>query len=684
MLQVNDAPIEGQTGTGPAKEQVKVFTSAKEAIENAGKAMFTFAETWKEVDRLSTEFVKNTGMGRERTIEMETSIAQSATEILKFSKGITTYEEALARSSKIIDEIAKNTSRSLIGNAKEVEGIAVAMEATNVPSAKLVTNFKQAGFALEKIPEEMKKVTDYTRSIGVNTAQVSTMVVDNLKNLNLYNFQNGIEGLTKMAAQSALFGVDMKRILTISEDMFDPEKAINMAASLQRLGVSTSALLDPLALMDMGQNNPAELQNQIVEMTKQFTYFDEKNKKFQILPGAQRQMREIGKELGIGADELARMALGSSELNKKMSEIRFPTLETGPMTEDQKQMIANMSEMRGGQYKVMVEQEDSEGNKTGKTVEKNITELTDKDIEILSKSGEKKPLEDIAKEQLSALNRIYNALMRNAIIPKAAIVGSSLGKAGRSTLYGGSSEAANSTENLLNQKGIQEFLENNTDIMNGIFEKVMKGEKPGEEDMVKIIAQFKAKGGGEMASTDDFLSTFNNMITTSLDKIKAINSKPADNTSQTQPQTQTPQTQSGSWMSQQGSAFDRAGQQPETIEEPNSSTSSNVSNLNNQTVNTTTNNNQQTSTDQYTYLIESLTKQQPQIVEHKFDGMITIKVDAPPGMDVAYVTKVVNDMVRSPSFTEEMMKKQETMANNYGLTGGKVSAYNNTSGNGFG
>jgi hypothetical protein len=51
-----------------------------------------------------------------------------------------------------------------------------------------------------------------------------------------------------------------------------------MAASLQRLGVSTSALLDPLALMDMGQNNPAELQNQIVEMTKQFTYFDEKNK----------------------------------------------------------------------------------------------------------------------------------------------------------------------------------------------------------------------------------------------------------------------------------------------------------------------------------------------------------------------------------------------------------------------
>ena len=159
MLQLNDAPIEGQTAAS-GKETVKVFTSAKDAIKEAGEAMFTFADTWKKVDELSTEFVKNTGMGRERTIEMETSITQSATELLKFSKGITTYEQALARSSKIIDEIAKNTSRSLIGNAKEVEGIAVAMEATNVPSAKLVANFKQAGFALEKIPEEMKKVTD--------------------------------------------------------------------------------------------------------------------------------------------------------------------------------------------------------------------------------------------------------------------------------------------------------------------------------------------------------------------------------------------------------------------------------------------------------------------------------------------------------------------------------------------
>jgi hypothetical protein len=555
MLQ-NNTPEEGQTGTPPVKDDKK-FLGVADATLEAAKAAGNFVDTWKEIDRLSAEFVKTTGMGRERTIEMETSITQSATELLKFSKGIYTYEQALARSSKIIDEIAKNTSRSLIGNAKEVEGIAVAMEATNVPSAKLVANFKQAGFALESIPKEMEKVANYTRSIGVNTAQVSLMVVDNLKNLNLYNFQNGVEGLTKMAAQSALFGVDMKGVLTMSEKLFDPEQAINMAASLQRLGVSTSALLDPLKLMDMGQNNPAELQNQLVEMTKQFAYFDENNQKFQILPGAQRQMREISKELGIGVDELARMALGSSELNKKMSEIRFPTLTTGPMTEDQKQMIANMSEMRDGQYKVMVEQEDSEGYKTGKTVEKTITELTDKDIEMLSKSGKEKPLEDIAKEQLQALNRIYNALMREAIIPKAAVLGSSLGKAGRSTLYGATSGVANSTEKLLNQKEIQKFLENNTGMMTDIIEKLMKGESPGQADMTKILQTFKNEGG-KMGSTDDFIQNFNETINTSLGKMRAINT-PTNNNSQLQqtPQQQTPQLQQI--------------QAPQEIEEPDSS-----------------------------------------------------------------------------------------------------------------
>jgi hypothetical protein len=154
-------------------------------------------------------------------------------------------------------------------------------------------------------------------------------------------------------------------------------------------------------------------------------------------------------------------------------------------------------------------------------------------------------------------------------------------------------------------------------------------------------------------------------------------------TNTTQSTSQQSQEPKGSFMKQLGGdAFDRVNQGKAGESQP--VTNSQVNNLNNQTV-STTNNNQQTSMNQSNVLTDVMSKAlPPQIVEHKFDGTITIKVDVPPGVDSAYVTKTINDMVNSPAFTDKMMKSQEVMANNYGLTGGKVSAYSNSSGMGLG
>jgi phage FluMu protein gp41 len=431
-----------------------------------------------------------------------------------------------------------------------------------VPSKKLVDNFKQAGFALGAIPTEMKKVTDYTRSIGVNTAQVSTMVVDNLKNLNLYNFENGIQGITKMAAQSALFGVSMSRIFTISEDLFSPEKAIEMAASFQRLGVSTSALLDPLKLMDMGQNNPQELQNQIVEMTKKFTYFDETNKKFQILPGAQREMREIAGVLGMGADELARMAIGSSELTKKMSEIRFPTLSTGPMTEEQKQMIANMSEMRGGEYKVMVEQKDAAGNLTGIMKEKSITELSDKDIETLSESSKPKALEDIAKEQLTALNRIANAVTSNVTAPLAGAFASSTIQGTRGITYSAQAKLAKDSESIIKPDQMTKMTDSIIKAVASMAEKKISGEDITPTDLLQITNSLSEGFGDIRKNFNTAKDKVKDDGNTELEKFRNLLRSGSNNSSQTPQPQQTPQQQTPQLQQIQA---------PQEIEEPDSS-----------------------------------------------------------------------------------------------------------------
>ena len=102
MLQPTTPPAAGTPGSTPAAgttsvvaDTKSVFESATDAIAKTAAAAADLKSTWSKLDELSAEFVKNTGMGRERTIEMETSITQSATQILKFSEGIYTYEDAL-------------------------------------------------------------------------------------------------------------------------------------------------------------------------------------------------------------------------------------------------------------------------------------------------------------------------------------------------------------------------------------------------------------------------------------------------------------------------------------------------------------------------------------------------------------------------------------------------------------
>jgi hypothetical protein len=187
----------------------------------------------------------------------------------------------------------------------------------------------------------------------------------------------------------------MSTALETAEKLLDPEKAIEMAAGLQRLGVAQNALLDPLKLMDMAQNDPAELQNQMIKMSEQFVHMSAAGR-FEILPGAKRQMNEIAREIGIGVDEFARMAVSSAELNKKMQEISFPS---DIVDEEERKFIANMAEIgKTGKYEVSFVAKDDEGRYN--EVTKSIDQLTEQDREQLRIAQKKKPIEEIAMEQL--------------------------------------------------------------------------------------------------------------------------------------------------------------------------------------------------------------------------------------------------------------------------------------------
>jgi hypothetical protein len=152
--------------------------------------------------------------------------------------------------------------------------------------------------------------------------------------------------------------------------------------------------------MDLAANDPEGLQKEILNVTKEFTKFNEANGKFEIMPGSKRRLREIAKEMGIPAEELASMSIKAADFDMKMKQIEFPSLATDQET---KEMIAGMAQLKDGKAQINVKNE-----ATGTYKLKQVDQLTASDIESLKKTQEEDSMtiEQVQREQLSVSQKI--------------------------------------------------------------------------------------------------------------------------------------------------------------------------------------------------------------------------------------------------------------------------------------
>ena len=365
-----------------------VFNAAFGKFNDALKDSFKLegiVDKMLQIDEQASSIAKKFGVGRANIEGISRSLTDSFTDIALLGGDI----------QDIVD-IQKDTSEALgknvLQNKEEVKALYETYLVTGQQVGVLTKSFKDIGYSTSQISDQMNKVVKSSRELGVSSQEVSKQAMLNMSTMNQFNFANGVEGLAKMAAQAVSLRVNMSDTLNLAKKLFDPEQAIEMAASMQRLGVAQSDLLDPLRLMDLAQNDPTELQNQISQMSKQFVQLG-KDGRFEIMPGAKRQLMEIESALGYPAGQLSKMALSSFEIQDKMNKIKFPE---NAFNDEQKNFIANMAQMnKDGKYEIKLN-----GEKLG------IDEAMDKfskNKELLDKFMEDqkpKTIEELAKEQL--------------------------------------------------------------------------------------------------------------------------------------------------------------------------------------------------------------------------------------------------------------------------------------------
>jgi hypothetical protein len=384
-----------KTGLGKWTLNMKEFSDSVEgALKDLADAANPFnLSAFQELDESATAIQREFGATKGSIEGYKQSIADTIPELIKM--GIT-EKDALENMSKLMNSMGSSATLGV----EAITEVSAAASISRVPIEKLASSFRDVGVSIYDVGDQMKEVTDIARAAGVSVAGVSDKVTSNLSAMNLYNFDNGVKGLAKMAVTSERLGITMDHVFQQAEKLMDPEKAIEMSASLQRLGVTSSGLLDPLRAMDMAQNDPEALQKELVNLGKEFTRMNETTGQMEILPGAKRRMREVADAVGMTAKEFASMALKAGDFDRKMQQIQFPSLATDQET---KEMIAGMAQLKDGKAQINVKNE-----ATGEFELKQVDQLTSKDIESLKKTQEEDSMtiEEVAKEQLSVSQKI--------------------------------------------------------------------------------------------------------------------------------------------------------------------------------------------------------------------------------------------------------------------------------------
>lgn len=422
----------------------------------------TILNTVKEVDIEAKKVIKTFGEGGARTLEIKKNLTDSVTSIIELGGG---FQDLI----RIQTQVATTLGRNVVLQKEQFDELYKVGATTGAEVDTIVNSFKDAGYSIYDSSNQMTKVLDVARSLGVNSKSVTDKVYANMEKLNQFQFKGGVEGLARMAAQATSLRFDMNKTLEIADDLFDPDKAIDMAASLQRLGVRQSALLDPLKLMNLAQNDPEQLQKEIVNMTKSFATFNQTSGKFEIPEGSVRRLKEIGTTLHMSYGEISKLTLGAADLDRKMSKIKFPDT----FSEEQKQFISNITEMGpGGEYKMKIDGKELGINEALDELKKNPDKMKN-----LMEASKPKSMEDLLKEQRDIQQQMGINIAKLADRTGLALAGSSKGDEVLQKMIGTLDNIAKKSEDVYKIPDIRnQFEKMNVDEIYGHISKLATGE----------------------------------------------------------------------------------------------------------------------------------------------------------------------------------------------------------------
>lgn len=265
-------------------------------------------------------------------------------------------------------------------------------------------SFERVGIGASNVAKEILIAGNRTISLGLQSQKIITELNTNLGKINEYGFKSGVQGLTEMVRKSTEFRMNMSETFRIAEQVFDPDKAINLSANLQAIGGAIGDFNDPLRLMYMATNDVEGLQDALIGVAGSLATYNEEQGRFEITGINLRRARALANELGVEYNELAKGAIAAAERSSAATAMMASGLD---LDDDTKRFLTNISTMKDGQMTIQLQGDEMRRIfGTNEIALEKLTENQLNQLKVYQKELEGLTAEQIISEQLTVTQNI--------------------------------------------------------------------------------------------------------------------------------------------------------------------------------------------------------------------------------------------------------------------------------------
>lgn len=300
----------------------------------------------------------------------------------------------------VVQGFTNEMGRMVMLTDQEVFRMATLSKATGLGAAeigKMVAEMSDLGMGTVTAMESIEELTVQAQRLGLNVNTFIDNIGQNIKLVNQYGFDKGINGLAKMVAKAQSLKFDIQQAVNIADGILDggPEKAVEMAAELAMLGGDIGELGDPFALMFNSLNDVGAIQDSLVDLASAAATINEETGQLEIPTYARERLRQQAKVMGVSFEQLTTAALNSKKQMMALDEIEFSGLAS--MSDEDKQFISSISEI----------------NEKGEMVVK-LKEGDDiKEIKLTDEDGIRQAMEELRDQQEDSLKDPKDVLLDN-------------------------------------------------------------------------------------------------------------------------------------------------------------------------------------------------------------------------------------------------------------------------------